>query len=322
MIQIIGHNEIVFNLSKTLKACNIPFRVLSNKLFTEPIDEYLKVQTLQELQSKLKNVDTPTLIISAGAPWIFNEDFLKTFEPIGIFNIHGTPLPQDRGGTIVSWLILNKKRLGNAIIHKIVKEPDAGAVILHNEFIYPPNCFFPIDYLNEYNKQQELLVTEFCLAWNKGKVDLSKTAEQPSYLSSYWPRLNASFNSWINWDWSGEDIELFIRAFDDPYQGGQAFWRGKTIWLKKAFFQKDANFHPFQWGLIYRKRQLRDTSYLAIAVDGGTLYIESCKDEDGICIMQMIKEGDRIYCNDDKLTSSMKRTIKTNNGFKQQENIE
>jgi methionyl-tRNA formyltransferase len=322
MIQIIGHNEIVFNLSKTLKAYDIPFRILSNKIIAKPIDEYFKVQTLQELQVELKKVGAPTLIISAGAPWIFNDDFLQEFEPTGIFNIHGTPLPQDRGGTIVSWLILNKKRIGNSIIHKIVKKPDAGSILLHNEFIYPAQCHFPADYLKVYNKQQEILVTEFCLEWSNGKIDLSKTAEQPPYLSSFWPRLSAEFNSWINWNWSGEDIELFIRAFDEPYQGGQAIWRGKTVWLKKAFFQKDSNFHPFQWGMVYRKRQLRSSSYIAIAVDGGTLYVESCSDNEGMCMMQKINEGDRIYSSEDKLTSSKKRTIKTNIGFKQQNNIE
>ncbi|MDZ4667973.1 MAG: hypothetical protein SGJ00_08820 [bacterium] len=322
MIQIIGHNEIVFNLSKTLKECNISFRILSNKDFVEPIEEYLKVQTLEELKFELKKVISPTIIISAGAPWIFNDEFLDAFEPSGIFNIHGTPLPQDRGGTIVSWLILNKKRIGTSIIHKIVKEPDAGSILVYNEFIYPPHCYFPIDYLNEYNKQQEILVTEFCMGWSKGNIDLSKTAEQPPYLSSYWPRLNAAFNSWINWSWSGEDIELFIRAFDEPYQGGQALWRGKIVWLKKAFFQKDTNFHPFQWGMIYRKRQLRNTSYIAIAVDGGTLFVESCLDNESNCMMQKIKEGDRISCTEDKLASSMKRTIKNNTGFAQQGNIE
>ncbi len=321
MIHIIGHNEIVLNLSQTLIGKQIPFKVYSNKDIPELGEHYCKLNTLDELQQALPAAGEHELIISAGAPWIFTNEFLARFEPTGIFNIHGTPLPMDRGGTIVSWLILNKKRLGNSVIHKIVKSPDAGPVLVSREFIYPAQCHYPIDYLHEYNRQQELLVTDLCIGWSQGEVDLTKVSEQPHYLSSYWPRLNASFNAWIDWQWQGDDIELLIRAFDEPYKGAQALWRGKKVWLKKAFFQRDANYHPFQWGLVYRFRQLQDTQYLAIAVQGGTLYIESCMDDAGNDMMSMIKEGDRLYCLDENLVSSQRRTVKTKNGFGQQDNF-
>lgn len=322
MIQLIGHNEIVINLSKTLRSNAIPFKVYSNKELNVIGDEYTKVDSIVELKHQLTQYRTTSLILSAGAPWIFNADFLSSFDPIGVFNIHGTPLPHDRGGTIVSWLILNKKRIGNAVIHKIVKDPDAGPILMNNEFIYPSTCHYPIDYLKEYNNQQELLVIELCLKWSKGEIDLSKVSEQPHYLSSYWPRLNATFNAWIDWNWHGEDVELFIRAFDEPYAGAQALWRGKTVWLKKAFFQQDSNYHPFQWGLVYRIRELHNTSYMAIAVNGGTLYVETCYDDDRSDVIKMIKEGDRLYSTDEKITSSKQRTIKKNTGFSTQNQLQ
>lgn len=321
MIQIIGHNEIVLNLCKTLQSKNIAFKVYSNKDIPELGNNYSRLETLDELKLALQHQGDNSLILSAGAPWIFTTEFLQSFEPTGIFNIHGTPLPQDRGGTIVSWLILNKKRLGNSIIHKIVKSPDAGPVLMSHEFIYPVQCHYPIDYLNEYNLQQEILVTELCIRWSQGEIDLTKVSEQPHYLSSYWPRLNASFNAWIDWNWTGENIELFIRSFDEPYKGAQTLWRGKRVWLKKTFFQQDANYHPFQWGLVYRFRQLNNTAYLAVAAQGGTLYIESLQDDEGNDMMTKIKEGDRLYTTEENLISSKQRTIKTKDGFGQQDQI-
>ena len=315
MIHLLGHNQIVINLANTLYIRQIPFKVYSNIETNIAGNNFIKVDDAIELKNLLQTDTNKRLIVSAGAPWIFTPAFLESFDPIGIFNIHGTPLPHDRGGTIVSWMILNKKRIGNAIIHRIVKDPDAGPVLMHNEFIYPSSCHYPIDYLNEYNTQQELLVTELCIKWSLGEIDLTKLSEQPHYLSSYWPRLNATFNAWIDWNWHGGDIELFIRAFDEPYAGARALWRGKTIWLKKAFFQQDSNYHPFQWGLVYRIRELQNTSYMAIAVNGGTLYVETCLDDDTNDVMKMIKEGDRIYSTDEQTTSSKQRTIKTNTGF-------
>lgn len=321
MIHIIGHNEIVLNLSRTLSGKQIPFRVYSNKEIPELGDVYVKLNTLDELKQALPSSGDASLIISAGAPWIFTTEFLTAFEPKGIFNIHGTPLPHDRGGTIVSWLILNKKRLGNSVIHKIVKNPDAGPVLMSQEFIYPASCHYPADYLNEYNRQQEILVTDLCIRWSQGEIDLTRLSEQPHYLSSYWPRLNATFNAWIDWNWHGEEIELLIRAFDEPYKGAQTLWRGKRVWLKKCFFQQDANYHPFQRGLVYRFRQLSETAYLAIAVQGGTLFVESCVDDEGHDMMTNIKEGDRLYTTDDNLVSAKQRTLKTKNGFGQQDHF-
>ena len=315
MIHLIGNNQIVINLANTLFERKIPFKVYSTIETKISGNNFIKVDNIVELKKRILADTTKRLIISAGAPWIFSEEFLSAFDPIGIFNIHGTPLPQDKGGTIVSWLILNKKRLGNSIIHKIVREPDAGPVLMSKEFIYPAICHFPNDYLNEYNKQQEILATELCLEWIKGNVDLSKTSEQPHYLSTYWPRLKTNLNAWINWSWTGNDIELFVRAFDEPYVGALTTWRGKQVHLKKCFFQQDANFHPFQFGLIFRVRKTDELHYLAIAVEAGTLYCEDCKDENGNSLMHKIKEGDRFQTKENKLFEAQKRTVKTKQGL-------
>lgn len=315
MIHLLGNNQIVINLTNILFERQIPFKVYST-IETEIIgNNFIKVDNTVELKKLILADTNKRLIISAGAPWIFNDEFLSAFDPIGIFNIHGTPLPQDKGGTIVSWLILNKKRLGNSIIHKIVREPDAGPVLMSKEFIYPASCHFPFDYLIEYNKQQEILVTELCLEWIKGNIDLSKTSEQPHYLSTYWPRLKTNLNAWINWSWTGNDIELFVRAFDEPYLGALTTWRGNQVHLKKCFFQQDTHFHPFQFGLIFRVRKTDDLHYLAIAVEGGTLYCEDCKDENGNSLMNKIKEGDRFQTKENKLFEAQKRTVKTNQGL-------
>lgn len=322
LIHILGHNEIILKLTQTLISKNIPFRVYSNQEIEGLNSNFIMVNDLLSLKELLTSDMSNSLYISAGAPWIMDKSFLESFEPHGIFNIHGTALPSDRGGTIVSWLIMNKKRLGNAIIHKMVSKPDAGPILLSEEFIYPIECQYPQDYLKYYNMQQEKLATKFCLMWVNQEIDLLQTAEQPQYLSTYWPRLNAILNAWIDWNWPGEEIELFIRAFDDPYKGALTTWRGKTVFLKKCFFQRDQNFHPYQIGIVYRIRLTSTVKYIAIAVNGGTLYCEYCVDELSSSMFEHIKEGDRLQTSNDNLINSQKRTVKTQTGFAIQKNLQ
>ena len=319
MIHILGHNEIVVNLGEYLKLKKINFRVYSNIDVPKLGSNFLLINNLSNLKEYLLDNVKNDLILSAGAPWILNEEFLKQFEPNGIFNIHGTMLPNDRGGTIASWLILNRKRLGNALIHKMVSSPDAGPILMYNEFIYPEECYYPKDYLEVYNLEQLNIAKKLCLLFMNNQINLTKIAEQPHYLSSYWPRLKSTLNGWIDWNLKGENIELFIRAFDDPYKGAQTVWRGKTIFLKKCFFQKDNNFHPYQYGIIYRIRQTKNIKYLAIAVNGGTIYVQSCTNEDGELLFNSIKEGDRFVTSDEHLKQSKKRTVKTKLGLNSQE---
>lgn len=315
MIHLLGNNQIVINLANTLFERQILFKVYSKFETNIAGNTFIKVDNTIELKKLILADTNKRLIISAGAPWILNDDFLNSFEPDGVLNIHGTALPTDRGGTVVSWLILNKKRLGNAVVHKMTTLPDSGPIVSSLEFIYPINCRLPKDYLLIYNDYQEKLVTNLCLQWNEGLIDISKTSEQPHYLSTYWPRLKADQNAWIDWSWSGEEIELFIRAFDDPYVGAISTWRGKKVFLKKCFFQKDNHFHPYQFGLVFRVRKTNDINYLAVAVNGGSLYIEECNDELGNSLFDKIKEGDRIHSSEEQLFSSKKRTIKTKTGF-------
>lgn len=315
MIHILGHNEIVINLGEYLKLKKINFMVYSNIDVPKLGSNFLLINNLSNLKKYLLDNVKNDLILSAGAPWMLNEEFLKQFEPNGIFNIHGTMLPNDRGGTIASWLILNRKRLGNALIHKMVSSPDAGPVLMYDEFIYPVKCYYPKDYLEVYNLEQLKIAKKLCLLFTNNQINLTKTAEQPHYLSSYWPRLKSTLNGWIDWNLKGEDIELFIRAFDDPYAGAQTVWRGKTIFLKKCFFQKDNNFHPYQYGVVYRIRQTKNIKYLAIAVNGGTIYVQSCTNEDGELLFNIIKEGDRFITSDQMIIQSKKRTVKTKSGL-------
>ena len=106
------------------------------------------------------------------------------------------------------------------------------------------------------------------------------------YLYSYWPRLCTDIDGFIDWGWSALNIERFINAFDDPYQGATTFvGRNKARLKKCSINNNDGIFHPFQSGIIYRKIN-------------GILYVSSIQGnliiEEATCDVE-IKVGDRFY---------------------------
>ena len=95
-----------------------------------------------------------------------------------------------------------------------------------------------MDYIKIYNKYQLDLVFEMCIEFNSNKFIKKKGFKQINYMSSYWPRLSSEINGWIDWNISGLDLELFIRAFDNPYKGAMTNWRGEKVYIKNSFFKE------------------------------------------------------------------------------------
>ena len=95
----------------------------------------------------------------------------------------------------------------------------------------------------------------------------------------------------MNWQWNTNDIELFIRAFDDPYHGASTFIDGKKVRLKKCSIKKVGSFHPFQVGIIFRI--INDKLFVA-TVDG-VLIIKDVFDIKGNRINSSMKLGHRFF---------------------------
>ena len=237
----------------------------------------------------LNRITENTIGISFGAAWIFKKQFINRFNG-RLLNCHGSRLPQDRGGGGFSWRILRDDRTGVSLIHQIVPEVDAGNIILFNEYIFPNSCRYPIDYQTHSTTQyQALLNTFFALVKNEKSFEL---IAQQEYLSSYWPRLTTDVHGYVDWNWTLKEIERFICAFDDPYDGASTFLNDKKVRLMKCHSSiNDGVFHPFQKGLIYRITG----GNICVATEEGTLLINEVLDEDGVDMKQRIRVGDRLY---------------------------
>jgi methionyl-tRNA formyltransferase len=253
--------------------------------------------------ARLVGDTSATLALSVGARWIFGRTQIEQWFAGKLLNLHGTRLPQNRGGGTWSWQILMGNRFGFSQLHLVDEGVDTGAIAVSEEFVFPPACRTPKDYMAHAADQYVKLIGELLDSMKAGPRAFCLKA-QPEYLSTYWPRLSTPTHGWIDWRWEAPFIERFICAFDEPYGGAQTTWNGRTVHLKQAFVShEDQAFHPFQAGLVYRTNQ----RWLCIAATGGSIVVEDLRDDGGADVLAEVRAGDAFTSPARKLESLSKR---------------
>jgi methionyl-tRNA formyltransferase len=325
-IFVIGASDFAFRLLSWAKSVDIEpvsltdsiqiKKLLSStkKTFKQSLSDNeimcINLESFEQIGSKVGSIKTKNaLFVSFGSPWIFPQNIIKDVFMDRIINIHGTPLPKMRGGTIFSWQILTGQRTGMCLIHKMTDKIDQGPVIAYEEFIYPSFCRKPLDYIKVYEERNFEFVKRLI---EKNKIFPNQIFDQPEYLSSYLPRLKAEVHGWINWNWDLYELERFICAFDEPYAGARCKWRSKTVILKDVWAQSSDGYnHPFQYGNVYRN----NGKWINVTVKEGELLICSIRDEHGAELIHKIKVGDRLYTLPKDLSKTIKRVIKSSQGL-------
>ncbi len=250
--------------------------------------------------------------LSIGAAWIFGAEVIGTVFEGRLFNLHGTRLPQNRGGGGFSWQIMMGNRLGFCQMHLVDSGVDTGDIVRTREFLYPPQCRKPADYQQHYLKENLVFVTDFFREIRREGVSLD-TTRQSEYFSTYWPRLSTEINAWIDWNESVDSIERFICAFDDPYEGAKTLLNGEKVFIKEVCADySDPQFHAFQSGIVFRK----SSDWISVCTNGGTLIVQSITDEGKNSLLEGIKVGDRLFTPHSMLSERANRVAYTPSGLK------
>jgi methionyl-tRNA formyltransferase len=249
-------------------------------------------------------VNATTLGIGFGEAWSFQKDIIGRFGG-KLIDFMGIRLPRYRGGAHYTWQILRRNRIGCCNLQIINEDMvqgvfDSGEIIKRKEYFFPASARIPQDFFDFAVKEELAFLEEFIEEIKTGN-DFPLTTVQENF-SLFFPRLYTLKHGWINWMWSGPDIELFICAFDDPYSCASTFLGTKRIFLKDCYFDPDDGpFHPFQTGLVYKKA----SGALFIATKEGTLIVKKATDEDGKRIFDKIKIGQRVFTPQKYLEAAM-----------------
>ena len=250
--------------------------------------------------------------LSLGAAWIFKSEVIESIFNNRLFNLHGTRLPQNRGGGGFSWQIMMGNRFGFCVLHQVDGGVDTGDIIAADEFIYPPFARIPEDYEKIYLNRNLDFIINF-IETHRNRAEQVKPIRQSEWFSTYWPRLNTELNGYVDWSLRANEVERFICAFDAPYKGASTFLNGNKVFLRKVSVSaQDGDFHSFQSGLIYRKSK----EWVCVAIKGATLIIEDMRNEDNANILNNVKVGDRLHTPHSFLENAMGRVIYTPVGLK------
>ena len=286
------------SLREFLERNHIPF-IIAEDIQSERVEQFL-------------GDTSDAFCVSLGAAWIFKEPTINSLFKGRLFNLHGTRLPQNRGGGGFSWQVMMGTRFGFCQLHLIDGCVDTGDIVKTREFLYPAQCRIPKDYEGVYLEKNLDFIIDFIEEIRQKGVCV-ETVKQSEYFSTYWPRLNTSLHGWIDWNTSLVDIERFVCAFDDPYEGAKSYLSDEIVFIKKVSVDyPDGNFHSFQSGIVYRKNE----NWLCVCVDKGSLIIESIVNHRGENLLPKIKPGDRLYTPQHKLDERTKRVIYTPSGSK------
>lgn len=327
-VLVLGGGEFVIRFASIVREQGLDFRIVtsprhagdktSNRTSFEAALKDHKIphhitETIDDTKTREFIGDTSkTFCLSLGAAWIMRESIIEEVFKGFLFNAHGTRLPQNRGGASVSWQIMNGNCFGFNLLHLVDGGIDTGAIVRLEEFLYPSTCRTPADYMQVYRRNLEKFLEKFLIDAKKGEVCLSQLS-QPEYLSTYWPRLNTLVHGVVDWSMPVAELERFIRAFDEPYQGASSFLEGNRVHFKSVQLNlQDGVFHPFQAGLIYRK----GPSWICVACNGGALVLEKVTDGEGNSILEKLKIGDRFATPVEMIEASKSRVIYSATGMK------
>lgn len=134
--------------------------------------------------------------------------------PLGAFNLHGSLLPKYRGRAPINWAVLHGESRIGMTLHRMVKDPDAGAVVDQE------GCEISLQDSAEQAFRKVLPCARVVLARQIDALlagNAVETAQDESAATYFGGRKPEDGRI----DWTRSSLEIFnlIRAVTDPYPG-------------------------------------------------------------------------------------------------------
>ncbi len=162
----------------------------------------------------------PDLILS-----VYYRNMISTkvlgLAPLGAFNMHGSLLPKYRGRAPINWAVLHGEPRIGMTLHRMVKEPDAGAIVDQEGVDIGPRDTAEQAFRKVLPAARLVLGARSTPLLSGTAIETPQDASQATYFGGRKPE-----DGRIDWNQSAGQIFNIIRAVTGPLPGGVHGCRG------------------------------------------------------------------------------------------------
>jgi methionyl-tRNA formyltransferase len=155
----------------------------------------------------------PDLILS-----VYYRNMISTkvlgLAPLGAFNMHGSLLPRYRGRAPINWAVLHGEPRIGMTLHRMVREPDAGAIVDQEGVDIGPRDTAEQAFRKVLPCARRVLARQIGPLLAGTARETAQDASQATYFGGRKPE-----DGRIDWTQSSRQIFNLIRAVTDPYPG-------------------------------------------------------------------------------------------------------
>lgn len=133
---------------------------------------------------------------------------------LGAFNLHGSLLPRYRGRAPINWAVLHGESRIGMTLHRMVKAPDAGAVVDQEGVELGPRDTAEQAFRKVLPCARRVLERQIDALLAGTAVETPQDESQATYFGGRTPE-----HGRIDWTQSSRQIFNLVRAVTDPYPG-------------------------------------------------------------------------------------------------------
>jgi methionyl-tRNA formyltransferase len=134
--------------------------------------------------------------------------------PLGAFNMHGSLLPKYRGRAPINWAVLNGEPRIGMTLHRMVREPDAGAVVDQDGVDIGPRDTALEAFRKALPCARRVLARQIDALLSGTARETPQDPSQATYFGGRGPE-----DGRIDWTQPSRRIFDLVRAVTDPYPG-------------------------------------------------------------------------------------------------------
>jgi len=180
---------------------------------------------------------------------------------LGAFNMHGSLLPKYRGRAPINWAILHGEPRIGMTLHRMVREPDAGAIVDQEGVDIGPRDTAEQAFRRVLPCARRVLGRQIKALLSGTAPEIPQDASQATYFGGRKPE-----DGRIDWNRTSREIFNLVRAVTDPYPG--AFSDVGAARLMVWWAEPDSNSAHGRTG---RPGEVLSASPLVVATGDGAL---------------------------------------------------